>query len=138
MPQETPRYAIRAKMDNDTPMEVLLPYVARAVAQIMDAGIIAEIPVVKGKPKREWMKDWAKIHDAGQTEAEVTKILKTYDEDTLRRVFNLALTVGANGVVQMNSTDFYIAMGNAAVNMLAKEGGEKEYIRSSIDTTDAK
>lgn len=129
MPQETPRYEVRGRAEKGTEMDVLLPYVAQAIARIMDAALIADIPVIKGKPKRAWMKDWGAIHDEGRTEEEVMKLLEQEDPKEIRRAFDWALSVAANGVIALNQVDFYIAMSNAAINMLAVEGGVDEYLR---------
>lgn len=136
MPQETPRYSVRATMDEDTPMEVLLPYMSRAVAQIIDAALVARLPVVKGKPKKEWAIDWGKIHEENRTEEVVEELLSKCDDKTLVNVFNTALSVAANGVTGLHAQDFYIAMANTAVNILAREDGEKGFIISDDDDED--
>lgn len=128
MPQETPRYIVRAAMDEDTPMEVLIPYMSRAVAQIIDAALVARLSVVKGKPKKEWAIDWGRIHDENRTEEVVEELISKYDKDTLINAFNTALSVAANGVTGLHSQDFYIAMANTSVNLLAREDGEKGFI----------
>lgn len=133
MPQETPRYSVRATMDEDTPMEVLLPYMSRAVAQIIDAALVARLPVVKGKPKTEWAIDWGSIHDENRTEEVVEGLLRKCDDKTLVNVFNTALSVAANGVTGVHAQDFYIAMANTAVNLLAREDGEKGFISPGDD-----
>lgn len=125
MPQETPRYSVRATMDEDTSMDVLVPYLARAVAQIIDAALVARLPVVKGRPKKEWAIDWGKIHDDDRTEEVVEELLENYDDATLIDVFNTSLSVAANGVTGLHAQDFYIAMANTAVNLLAREDGGK-------------
>lgn len=128
MPQETPRYSVRATMDRDTPMEVLIPYMSRAVAQIIDAALVARLPVVKGKPKKEWAIDWGRIHDENRTEEVVEGLLRQCDDETLIRVFDTALSVAANGVTGLHAKDFYIAMANTTVNILAREDGEKGFV----------
>lgn len=128
MPQETPRYTVQAKMDRNTPMEVLVPYMSRAVAQIIDAALVARLPVVKGKPKKEWAIDWGRIHDENRTEEVVEGLLHQCDDETLVRVFDTALSVAANGVTGLHAKDFYIAMANTTVNILAREDGEKGFI----------
>lgn len=133
MPQETPRYLVRATMDEDTPMEVLIPYLSRAVAQIIDAALVARLPVVKGKPKKEWAIDWGKIHDEGRTEEVVEGLLRKEDPETVVRVFNTALSVAANGVTGLHAKDFYIAMANTSVNIFAREDGEKGFIIDDED-----
>lgn len=115
-------------MDKDTQMEVLIPYMSRAVAQIIDAALVARLPVVKGKPKKEWAIDWGKIHEENRTEAVVEDLLRDCDDETLIETFNTALSVAANGVTSIHAKDFYIAMANTAVNILAREDGEKGFI----------
>jgi len=109
-------------------MEVLIPYMSRAVAQIIDAALVAKLPVVKGKPKKEWAIDWGRIHDENRTEEVVEGLLRQCDDETLIKVFDTALSVAANGVTGLHAKDFYIAMANTTVNILAREDGEKGFI----------
>jgi hypothetical protein len=114
-------------------MEVLMPYMSRAVAQIIDAALVARLPVVKGRPKKEWAIDWGKIHDENRTEEVVAQLLDGYDENTLIDVFNTSLSVAANGVTGLHAQDFYIAMANTAVNLLAREDGGKGLLAINDD-----
>ena len=126
MPMETPRYAIRAQVDEDTSHEVLVAYMARAAADMMNASLQERITIIDGRPRPEWMKNWGAIYERyGTTEPVIRKIISKYDHEELQRIFDLGMSIGANGVVNSNQLDFYLAMAHAVLNMLATVGGEE-------------
>lgn len=128
MSDETPKFVIRGKVEQGADKESLAEYMAQVMAGTMGIAVQSESPLVAGRPRKDWRVDWVSLCNDGRAEGKIRSLIECENEEELRRTFNVALTIATNGLIAMHQMEFLTALGSVMTNVLATEGGAKEYL----------
>lgn len=129
MGDANPKYVLRGKVSDRAGDEAVARYMAKVIAGVIGIAVLSGEPFIEGKPRAGWRRlDWGRLCEEGTVEDAVYGLLADEDPAELRRTFNTALTLATNGIVLMHQAEFLSDFGTIMANILATEGGTREYL----------
>lgn len=114
----TPTYILRAKLDEASARDRagLQAYMVNQIVNLLEASKKTGLEVLRNL---EHPVMGQRLLDAADPAAYMDRVLSALPDEVLVELCERALSIAANGVVGMNSKDFYIASANALIQTLA-------------------